>query len=251
MGKLNYIQLVRQLMDGITQGFFPLGSLLPTELQLCELYGTSRHTVRAALNELQLLGLVTRRKNVGTRVTATRVRNDFQPTPASLDDLVQFGKEHIRVVQNVGPVQVDGPLARTLSCTPDTLWLRISSLYLQDGGRMPIGWTDIYIEPDYAEIVADVHRQSDTLVCSLIENRFGRRVAGIRQEIRACTVTDGAMAKALQLKTGAAALKVVRHYLDATGRAFEISVTVHPEERFSVVLQLKRSDAAPSAEEEE
>ncbi|MCL2894807.1 GntR family transcriptional regulator [Brenneria tiliae] len=244
MGKLNYTQLARQLMEGITQGCFPLGSLLPTELQLCELYGTSRHTVRAALNELQQLGLVTRRKNVGTRVTATQVRNDFQPTLASLDELIQFGKEHIRAVQNIGPVQVTGELAKELSCSPDRLWLRISGLRLQEGGRLPIGWTDIYIEPDYAEIVADVHRQPGTLVCSLIENRFGRRVAGVRQEIRACTLTNGAMAKALRLKTGAAALKIVRHYLDVTGRAFVISVTVHPEERFSVVLQLRRSDMA-------
>ncbi|MDX5631022.1 MULTISPECIES: GntR family transcriptional regulator [unclassified Brenneria] len=251
MRKLNYIQLVRQLTNGITQGLFPLGSLLPTELQLCELYGTSRHTVRAALNELQLLGLVTRRKNVGTRVTATQVRNDFQPTPASLDDLVQFGKEHIRVVQNVGPVQVTGSLAKTLACTPDTLWLRISSLYLQEGERMPLGWTDIYIEPDYAEIIADVHRQPNTLICSMIENRFGRRVAGIRQEICACTITDGAMAKALRMKTGAAALKVVRHYLDATGRPFEITVTVHPETRFSVVLQLNRATSTPGGAQEE
>ncbi|KAF1018295.1 MAG: putative HTH-type transcriptional regulator YurK [Paracidovorax wautersii] len=82
MSKPHYLQLARQLTEGITQGRYPLGTLLPTELQLCELYGTSRHTVRAALNELQLLGLVSRRKNVGTRVTATQVRHGFQPTLA-------------------------------------------------------------------------------------------------------------------------------------------------------------------------
>ena len=52
------------------------------------------------------------------------------------------------------------------------------------------------------------------------------------------------MAAALKLTVGTAALKIVRSYLDAAGKMFEVSVTVHPAERFSVVLQLTRSAAA-------
>nr|WP_246282548.1 hypothetical protein [Paraburkholderia caffeinitolerans] len=51
------------------------------------------------MNELQRLGLVSRRKNAGTRVESMRPRNDFRPSLASIDDVVQFGTEHLRGVQ--------------------------------------------------------------------------------------------------------------------------------------------------------
>ena len=239
------IQLAQQLTESIAGGRFPVGSLLPTELQLCELYGTSRHTVRAALNELQQLGLVNRRKNVGTRVMAAQANNGFQPTLASLEDLVQFGEEHMRVVQSIASVHASAALAKDLSCETGAEWLRISSLRLRGGARtLPIGWTDVYVAPEYAEIAEVVRQQPGTLIGTLIESRYGRRIAHIRQEICACTVEDADMAAALKLTVGTAALKIVRSYLDAAGKMFEVSVTVHPAERFSVVLQLTRSAAA-------
>ncbi|WP_066457169.1 GntR family transcriptional regulator [Castellaniella caeni] len=245
MIKHHYIRLAQHLTESITQGSYPLGSLLPTEMQLCELYGTSRHTVRAALNELQQLGLVSRRKNVGTRVVATEIRTGFRPTLASLDDLVQFGAEHTRVVQSAEPVEASGELARLLACQPGERWLRIASLRLQDSKRtLPIGWTDVYIAPSYAEIIDEVRAQPDMLISTLIERRYGRRIAEIHQEICACTLQDAAMAQALQLPVGSAALKIVRHYLDAAGQVFEVSVTIHPAERFSVSLQLKRAESS-------
>ena len=74
MNKPRFSDIARHLKEGITSGHYPVGTLLPTELELRDHYKTSRHTVRAALQELQQLGLVSRRKNVGTRVeSATTV----------------------------------------------------------------------------------------------------------------------------------------------------------------------------------
>jgi GntR family transcriptional regulator len=42
---------------------------------------------------------VSRRKNVGTRVESAQPTNDFRPSLASVEDLVQFGTSHIREVQ--------------------------------------------------------------------------------------------------------------------------------------------------------
>ena len=49
--KANFTNIARHLTDAITSGHFGVGTLLPTELELCKHYGTSRHTVRAALAE--------------------------------------------------------------------------------------------------------------------------------------------------------------------------------------------------------
>ena len=51
------------------------------ELELCEHYGTSRHTVRLAVTKLVALGLVSRRKRTGTRVEATHGVGALPPIP--------------------------------------------------------------------------------------------------------------------------------------------------------------------------
>ncbi|MDM0066249.1 GntR family transcriptional regulator [Variovorax sp. J31P207] len=239
--KANFANIARHLTEAISSGHFSVGALLPTELELCKHYGTSRHTVRAALAELQQLGLVSRRKNVGTRVISAKPRAGFRPSLASVDDLVQFGEEHLRVVQSIAPETVSGDLAKELGCGEGSAWLRISTLRMVgDETAMPIGWTDVYIDPSYAEIGDLVQASPDALISSLIAERYDRQIAEIRQDIRAFAITDGAMARKLQVEVGASALKILRQYFDAEGEVFEISVSVHPADRFSVSMRLTR-----------
>ncbi|AXL50855.1 GntR family transcriptional regulator [Paraburkholderia caffeinilytica] len=243
MNRPHFADIARDLTEGIASGRYPVGSVLPTELELRDLYQTSRHTVRAALHELQQLGLVSRRKNAGTRVESARPRNDFRPSLASVDDVVQFGSEHLRLVQSTEEIAVTGKLARTLQCADGARWLRVSSLRI-DGDRQspPIGWTDVYIDPAYTEVAQAARTQPDTLISSLIETRYGRCIAEIQQDVRGALISEE-MAQRLQVDKGTAALEIVRRYLDASGETFEVSISVHPAERFSVSMRLKRSDA--------
>jgi DNA-binding GntR family transcriptional regulator len=240
--KANATNIARHLTEAITSGHFQVGALLPTELALCRHYDTSRHTVRAALAELQRVGLVSRRKNVGTRVVASRPRAGFRPSLASVDDLVQFGAEHLRVVQSVGPVAATGDLARELGCADGTPWLRFSTLrQVGEGDEAPIGWSDVYVDPAYGDLSEVVRASPDVLISTLIEERHDRHIAEIHQDVRACAIDDPVLAKALRLAIGTPALKIVRRYFDAAGELFEVSVSVHPADRFSVSMRLQRS----------
>nr|WP_057928759.1 GntR family transcriptional regulator [Burkholderia ambifaria] len=243
MNRPHFAEIARDLTEGIASGRFPVGSYLPTELELRDLYKTSRHTIRAALHELQQLGFVSRRKNAGTRVESAQPKNDFRPSLASIEDLVQFGSENLRVVQSIEALAVQGKLAKVLKCEEGARWLRISSLRVErDTTRPPIGWTDVYIDPGYVEIAETARHEPDTLISSLIETRYGRCVAEIQQNVQAVNVSPE-MAARLQIPAGTAALEIVRRYLDSTGVAFEISISIHPAERFSVSMRLKRSES--------
>jgi GntR family transcriptional regulator len=240
--KPHFADIARDLTEGIQSGRFPVGSLLPTELELRDRYGTSRHTVRAALHELEQLGLVSRRKNVGTRVESNEPTKAFRPSLASVDDLVQFGTANIRAVQSIEETIVEGALAKELGCVNGTRWLRISSLRLRDNvNSTPIGWTDVYLDTAYAEIADTIRASPETLISSLIESRYGRRIAEIQQEIKA-TAASQTMARKLCVDVGTPMLKIVRRYLDMAGQIFEASITFHPAERFSVSMRLRRSD---------
>ncbi|MBS0318834.1 MAG: GntR family transcriptional regulator, partial [Proteobacteria bacterium] len=173
--KPHHADIARHLTQAIASGHFAVGSLLPTELQLCEHYRTSRHTIRAALSELQQAGLVSRRKNVGTRVIAAKPKTGFRPSLTSVDELVQFGAEYLRVVQSIEEVAVAGAVAAEIGCPAGSRWLRVSSLRMVgDPGGAPVGWTDVYIDPAYAEIGDLIRASPDTLISSLIEIRYER-----------------------------------------------------------------------------
>ncbi|PXW16374.1 GntR family transcriptional regulator [Paraburkholderia caballeronis] len=243
MNKPHFSDIARDLTERIASGGYPVGSYLPTELELRDLYGTSRHTVRAALLELQRLGLVSRRKNAGTRIESAQPTSSFRPSLASLDDLVQFGTTHLRVVQHTGEIVASDALAKTLQCRAGDRWVCISSLRIDGGAKgAPVGWTDVYVDPAYAEVVEAARATPEMLVSTLIEARYGRCISQIQQNVNAVIVSPD-MAQKLNVEAGTAALEIVRRYLDAAGVAFEISVSVHPADRFSMSMTLRRSDA--------
>lgn len=238
--KPHFAEIAQALTENIAAGHYPVGSILPGELDLCSLYNTSRHTIRAALHELQQLGLVSRKKNAGTRVESATPKNDFRPSLGSLEDLVQFGTTNVRVVQSIEETVTSNALAKKLGCIGGTPWLRVSSLRVDSDNHQPVGWTDVYVERQYADIATLVREEPDTLISTLIERRYGRRVAEIRQVVRGILVED-TTAEALQVVPGSAGLEIIRQYIDAAGQIFQISVSVHPSDRFVVAMKLQRS----------
>ncbi|WP_375784920.1 GntR family transcriptional regulator [Bradyrhizobium sp. Pha-3] len=241
MSETRYAQVARDLAEAIASGRYPVGAVLPTEFELCDKYDASRHTVRAAIKELQDLGLVSRKKKFGTRVEASApAQGGYRPSLTSVADLVQFGAEHSRVVQEIAEVVADRALAKTLSCAVGRRWLRVSSLRL-DGkeGAPPIGWTDVYVDAAHESLRDSVCSTPDTLISDLIEARFSRRAAEIRQDIDAMMIPDQ-LAKPLRVEWGTAGLRIIRHYLDSAGACFETSVSIHPAGRFMMSMRLKR-----------
>jgi DNA-binding FadR family transcriptional regulator len=63
-------QVIDQLRDQITGGAWAIGDRIPTEAELAALTGTSRNTVREAVQSLVHAGLLERRQGSGTYVLA-------------------------------------------------------------------------------------------------------------------------------------------------------------------------------------
>ncbi len=69
---LKYRLIAEDLRRQILLGSYPPDALLPTEQLLCQSYGASRQTIRAALQTLVEEGLIQRRQGSGSRVLASR-----------------------------------------------------------------------------------------------------------------------------------------------------------------------------------
>ncbi len=237
---IRFAEMARELAEGITSGQFPVGTLLPTEFELCEQYGASRHTVRLAIAELLELGLVSRRRKVGTRVEAATTSGRYRQSLASVEDLVQFGATHMREVRAERTISADAALARMLGCKQGSRWLRISTLRRDArANTAPVAWTEVYVDPSYTDLPALARAHPDVLISALIEQRYGRRIVEIRQEVEAILV-PAKVAAILHVEEGAPALRVVRRYLDEAADAFEVTVSIHCGSGFTISTRLQR-----------
>jgi GntR family transcriptional regulator len=95
----------------------------------------------------------------------------------------------------------------------------------------------VYIDARYDSVAADVGKRT-VPVYSLIEERYGVKTEKVRQEISAVAVPDEA-ARALKVKAGSSGLAIVRQYVGAEDRVFEVTLSIYPANRFRYSVELK------------
>lgn len=240
MNQARYASVAKDLMEGIASGRYPVGSLLPTEFELCDLYDVSRHTVRAAISQLLVQGLVSRRKRVGTRVEASSPRGGYSQSLATVADLAHLAETQQREIQDVRHFVADLSEAARLGLVPGEHYFCVSSIRVDRvHSTAPLCWTDVYAQRDYAEVIELAREQPDQLIAGLIEVHFGRAIAVVDQQVRAVLLQPD-MARALTAEAGSPGLRIIRQYRDESGELMAVSETVHPDDRFTLTTQMRR-----------
>ena len=233
-----YREIAEDLIGQIRSGRVPVGGVLPGELQLMEEYGASRHTIRDALRQLEELGLVERRRGVGTRVLARRASRAYVHRVRSPTELMKYPRESRMQVAGSGYVKVSGPQAALLGCKSGARWMRIRAVRRMPGRRPPICQLEVYLRPKYAAVAGQVGRTRD-LAFQLIERRYGVPVVEVDVEVMARPMPADA-AVALKVEEGSPSMTVVRRYRDERGDMLCVSVSEHPGERYTFAQTLKR-----------
>jgi GntR family transcriptional regulator len=82
---------VTAISDAIRQGKFPPGSQLPPELELMEILGVSRTTLREALRTLEEQGAIYRRRGLGTFVSEKSIVKDLSINFGIMEMMAQAG----------------------------------------------------------------------------------------------------------------------------------------------------------------
>jgi DNA-binding GntR family transcriptional regulator len=237
-GRKRYEQVAQALLAQIESGRLAVGARLPGELELVEQFGVSRHTVREALRRLEEAGLIGRHQGIGTLVRARRPVPSYVQSVSSPEELLQYPGRSRLVVVETEDVQAPARLARLLGCAEGARWSRISCLRLPRGSRVPICWVDIYVRPEYAGVAPLIGRGGG-LVAELIEQRYGERLAGVDVEIMARAM-PAEIAAALGVEAGSPSLTAVRRYVGNGRRAFQVTVSEHPGDRFTYSAHLQR-----------
>lgn len=233
-----YATVATALAAQILEGKHPVGSLLPTEQELCQSFGVSRSTVRQALRRLGELGMVAGAQGVGTRVIADQPRGRYVLSVRSVTDVMGYAARAHLDIRSRKRVAADAALAALIGCEPGSRWVHVAGLRRSAEGRgAPISLCDLYVAEEFAE-VADSPELATTPAYRLIGRQRGIAVEAVEQDIGAIAL-DAAQAKALGAAPGSPGLSIRRQFFAAGGRLLEATTNIHASaEQFVYTLRL-------------
>ncbi|QHI97477.1 GntR family transcriptional regulator [Xylophilus rhododendri] len=242
VGEPLWRQLVQSLRADILRGVYRVGTQLPTEDELAGKFAVSRHTVREALRQLRVDGLVSSRQGSGTTVMPPPPATHFNVhRVASIDELIAYATESRYVVERSELIDGRDPALELPAPGP---WLQLQGFrYHQDQdpaqGDQPICWTEVFVAREYAGVERLMNRQRGP-IWQLIEDMFGERLVEVEQTLRVCPVPAHVHA-GLQLEAGASVVEVRRVYRTSRGQVAEVSVNLYPAEKFRFTMKLQRA----------
>lgn len=250
-----YLQIARELTAAISDGTYPVGARLPTELELCAHFQISRFTAREAVRVLSSAGLITRRQRVGTVVIATPADARYTHSIASVGDLFQYAQDTELRLMFIDRIALTKDRAAQFGAEPGEEWVYAMGLRREaalgqgdakkgaKGGAAesegrPICITRLFLSPLLKGIETRL-RERKTAVYAIIEREFGITIQRVEQELQSVAL-DADDAANLGAQAGAPALRVLRRYFDDRGRLMEVAENIHPGDRFTYRMQLHK-----------
>lgn len=178
-----YIQLIDILKEKITSGEWRPGDQIPSEPELCELYGVSRTVVRQALQQMEYDQLIQRKKGKGTFIAEPKINESLiQKLTGFYQDMRDRGHNITTNVLRNEIIPAPPKVARFLNIHPDDKVLCIERLRFVDDE--PIVLVTTYL-PDALchEVVRfDLSKRS---LYDILENELGFELSHGRRTIEA------------------------------------------------------------------
>ena len=225
-----WAQLRDDLKRRLAVGAF--GEAFPGELELAAEYEVSRHTVRAALQQLRADGVIVaergRRPRLGAQEPIT------QPLGAlySLFASVEAAGLHQASIVRARDLRADGVVADRLGLEASTPLFRLERLRL--AGGEPLALDTVWLPADIAAPLLEADFTHTALYDELAA-RAGIRLQGGREHIRA-VVPSRAQQRLLEIPPATAALAIDR-LGHAGGRPVEWRHTLIRGDRFALLAE--------------
>ncbi len=143
-----YLSIKRSITDGIVQGTWRTGQLLPSEHELCRTFHLSRMTVNRAMRELAAEKLVRRVPGVGTFVAEPVAVSSLVEIRSIAAEIAARGHRHEARVQTLARTTRPDASALGFSVSAGGELFHSAIVHLED--NMPIQFEDKLVDPALA-----------------------------------------------------------------------------------------------------
>ena len=231
-----YLQVAKLMRRQVESGAWAYGEQIPTLDALEQTYGVSRITLRAALGELDALGIVRRTRGLGTFVAKDLSNERWFNLPTTLDELVdavasleikllpiEDGSDSVLVPAfKYGEVGTDYQRLRRVHYRGDEAYCLI----------------DLYLD---RRIYDSAPRAFSTkpIIPQLVKHR-SVRIGGARQVMR-ITVSNESTARHLGIGVADPIAHVCRSIIDTQGRIIYYAEIEYPAQMFQIDIDLMKN----------
>jgi GntR family transcriptional regulator len=241
-----YVQLIALIKANINQQVWKSGDQIPGEPELCVAYGISRTVVRQALKELELDGIITRRKGKGTFVSEPKISEGLvQKLTGFYQDMVERGLKPVTQVLRQEIVPANERVAKYLEIPQGMQVVEIKRL--RSVSDEPIQIVTTYIPYTICPELATIDLSNRSLY-EFLEKSCGIVLTRARRFVEAVAANE-AEARLLKIERGSPLLMLDSISCIADGTPVEYYHALHrgDRSRFEVDLARKLSqNGAPS-----
>lgn len=234
-GGPRYLQLYRHLDRAIKSGRLAATTTLPAERELAQLTGLSRVTVRKAISQLVLDGLVVQRRGSGSYVAPQmkRMEQSLSALTSFTEDMHRRGRTSSSETLSCGIYLPSPEEIVALGLPSDGQVSRITRLRRADGVPLAIETSSLSTEfiPDPSRIETSLYEQL---------SHEGIRPSRAIQRISACNLNEE-QAELLEVTVGDAALNIDRTAYLSSGRVIELTSGVYRGDIYDFVAELRNA----------
>ena len=230
-----YFQLAQHFESAIRSGALKVGARLENEVQLAEMLGLSRPTVRAAFLYLANKGLVVRKRGAGTLVANERIDRNVELT-SLYDDLAASGRNPATRVLKAEVSHASDQVADALQLPERALVMSLERIRLADGEPMalmhnylPAGLVQLNVEMLEEHGLYELLRASGIGLYSATQ-RMGAKNASTAE------------ARTLNETRGTALLTMERIAYDQSGRPVEFARHLYRASRYAFTTSFPRPE---------
>ena len=232
-----YHQAYLAMRGWITAGVYLPDDQFPTEAVLCDLFGVSRITIKRALSELSVEGLIERQRGKGTTVKSVKSHGVIR---------AQFGEMMKSLLDVESTTKVD-LIDQTLACPPPDI---SNDLELDEGVEAqkitrrrllndePYVYSVSFVPCDIAVGFPPMGAAQTSMLRLLISAGHSPHEAYQRMT---ASVADAETAGHLDLDQGAPVLKVIRVFKTAAMRPVQHTTMFFRPDRYEYTLVLPAS----------
>ena len=231
---------IRQVLRArILDGTYAALARMPSESELCDMFGASRITVRHALGQLQHDGLIFTLQGKGSFVARPKAYQNVSRLMGFAESMAAHGYEVLNELLSLQSLEADTRVAERLQVASGTPITEIRRLRLLN--REPVSLEVTYVREALGRRLA----QSDLLtrdIFAIIENDCATPLGHADLAIDA-TVADEELAQALRIDEGAPVMRIERLTHDTARRPIDFEYLFFRADRFQYRLSIQRSTA--------
>lgn len=222
-----YHQVAKKFESAIRDGTLPPGSRIENEVSLAERLALSRPTIRRAIQTLVDLGLVVRRRGIGSQVVHGQVTRGLELTSLH-DDIAKTGAKPSTQVVHFAHVDATAHIAQRLGVSPGDTVIEVTRVRLADGVPMAIlhNWI-----PESVGNMSPTDLQEKGLYETLRQSGVAPRIGKQKLSARKASAMESTQ---LDIELGAAVLTSERTAYDAAGTAIEHGEHVYRPDLYSL-----------------